>query len=74
MNVGGFSWTGNYDGEEFKVTDDGNPIYPGFYKEENIRITVLGDRQELDWVMTKTDLAIKTPEKQGKYAYVFKIE
>ena len=35
---------------------------------------MLGDDKELDWVMTKQGLIIKTPEKKGNYAYSFKIE
>ena len=35
---------------------------------------MLGDGKELEWVMTKQGLTIKTPEKKGDYAYVFKVE
>ncbi|MGB5849019.1 MAG: alpha-L-fucosidase [Ignavibacteriaceae bacterium] len=73
LRVGGFSWTGQYDGEKFS-TEDQSPNYPGFYKEEIKRITLLGDGEELEWVMTKQGLVIKTPEKKGQYAYSFKIE
>jgi len=73
LRIGGFSWSGHYDGEEFSTEDQGQN-YPGFYKEEIKRITMLGDGEELDWVMTKQGLAIKTPEKKGDHAYVFKIE
>jgi alpha-L-fucosidase len=48
--------------------------YPGFYREEIKRISMLGDGIDLDWVMTNQGLIIKTPEKQGQFAYVFKIE
>lgn len=74
FKIGGFSWNGTYDGEEFKVGGSGAPNYPGFYAEEIKRITLLGDDEELDWVMTKRGLVIKTPEKQGKFAHSFKIE
>jgi hypothetical protein len=35
---------------------------------------MLGDGEELEWVMTKQGLVVKTPEKKGAHAYVFKIE
>ena len=74
LNVGGLSWSGNYDGKEFTATDGTSGNYPGFYKEEIKRITMLGDDKDLDWVMTRQGLLIKTPERKGEYAYVFKIE
>jgi len=74
LAVGGFKWMGKYDGEAFTVTEEGAPSYPGFYKEEIKRITMLGDDKALDWVVSPQGLVIKTPEKQGQYAYVFKIE
>jgi alpha-L-fucosidase len=61
-------------GKELKIVDVGQPHHPGFYKQEIKRITMLGDDKELEWVMTGRGLIIKTPEKQGKYAYSFKIE
>ena len=70
---GGESWTGSYDGEEFNA-EDFRRRHPGFYKEEIKRISLLGDYTSLDWVMTPHGLAIKTPKKTGKYAYVFKVE
>jgi alpha-L-fucosidase len=72
LRVGGFSWRGEYDGKKFITKDAGN--YPGFYKEEIKRIVMLGDGKELDWIMTRYGLVIKTPPKKGEYAYVFKIE
>jgi len=74
LAVGGFKWMGQYDGKEFKLIEESTATYPGFYQEEIKRITMLGDGKELDWVMTPQGLVIKTPEKQGEYAYVFKIE
>ncbi len=74
LRVGGFSWTGQYDGEKFGTTSGERPNYPGFYKEEIKRITMLGDDKELEWVMTKQGLIIKSPPKKGEYAHVFKIE
>ncbi len=74
MSLGEFKWTGVYDGEKFSLDTGGKPNYPGFYKEEIKRITLLGDGEDLEWVMTKKGLAIKTPKKQGKYAHTFKIE
>ena len=70
---GGESWTGVYDGDEFAL-EDLTPSYPGFYKEEIKRISLLGDGKDLEWMMTKHGLAIKTPNKVGTHAYVFKVE
>jgi hypothetical protein len=74
LAIGSIQWTGIYDGKAFTTEDDGPASYPGFYQEEIKRITLLGDNKDLEWVMTKQGLIIKTPEKQGKYAHVFKIE
>ncbi len=74
LAVGGFKWTGRYDGEAFTIVEGGGPTYPGFYQEEIKRITMLGDDKELEWAMTKQGLVIKTPAKKGEYAFVFKIE
>ena len=71
---GVFTWSGTYDGNQFKVSDDISGNYPGFYKEEIKRITMLGSDEELEWAFTGQGLMIKTPKKQGKYAYSFKIE
>ncbi|MHC4500068.1 MAG: alpha-L-fucosidase C-terminal domain-containing protein, partial [Planctomycetota bacterium] len=73
--VGAFELEGKYDGEKFEIMEDEEPHYPGFYKEEIKRITMLGDGRELDWKMTNKGLVIETPdEKPCKYAFVFKIE
>jgi len=74
MNVDGFTWSGIYDGKEFTVSGEDVPNYPGFYREEIKRITMLGDDKDLEWAFTRQGLVIKTPEKKGDYAYVFKIE
>jgi alpha-L-fucosidase len=74
LAIGNFKWTGIYDGKAFTTEEDGLPSYPGFYQEEIKRISLLGDGKDLEWVMTKQGLVIKTPDKQGKYAHVFKIE
>ena len=70
-----FELEGTYDGETFAVVEDEGPRYPGFYKEEIKRITMLGDGRELDWELTRKGLVIETPDKEPcKHAYVFKIE
>jgi alpha-L-fucosidase len=74
LSVGGSSFEGKYDGDKFTRSSSARPNYPGFYKEEIKRITMLGDGKDLEWVMTKQGLTIETPEKKGNYAYVFKIE
>ena len=66
---------GTYDGETFAIVEDEGPRYPGFYKEEIKRITMLGDGRKLDWKLTRKGLVIETPDKKPcKHAYVFKIE
>ena len=52
MSFGGFTWSGQYDGNQFKVSDDISGNYPGFYKEEIKRITMLGSDEELEWAFT----------------------
>jgi alpha-L-fucosidase len=75
LTIGGFNWQGKYDGEKFETVEGGGAEgYPGFYREESKRITLLGDDKDLEWVFTPDGLVIKSPEKQGKYAHVFKIE
>lgn len=63
-----------YDGKELEFIRGGNPSYPGFYKEEIKRISMLGDGKDLKWKRTTRGLVIETPEKKGQHAYVFKIE
>jgi hypothetical protein len=36
--------------------------------------SLLGDGKDLDWMVTRHGLAIKTPKKVGQHAYVFKVE
>ena len=49
--------------------------YPGFYKEEIKRISLLGDGQELKWSLTRSGLVVEMPEeKPCDHAYVIKIE
>jgi alpha-L-fucosidase len=66
-----------YDGEKLKINEDQEraPSYPGFYKEEIKRITLLGDGKSLDWKLTKKGLVIDMPDKKpSDYAHVIKIE
>jgi len=75
IEVAAFELEAIYDGEEFEIIEDEAPEYPGFYKEEIKRISMLGDGRSLDWEMTREGLIIKTPDKKPcKHAYVFKIE
>jgi alpha-L-fucosidase len=75
LSLEAYSFRGRYDGVKFTRSSSSTPpAYLGFYGEEIERITMLGDGKELEWVMTKDGLTIKTPEKKGDYAYVFKIE
>jgi len=73
--VGTVELEGRYDGEKFEIEEEQRPRYPGFYKEEIKRITMLGDGSQLDWEMTREGLVIETPDKKPcKHAFVFKIE
>jgi alpha-L-fucosidase len=64
-----------YDGKTFELLRGGSPRYPGFYKEEIKRITLLGDNKDLKWKRTSRGLVIETPKEQvGNYAFVLKIE
>jgi alpha-L-fucosidase len=75
LSVGTFTWQGRYDGKEFTVVEGSRPRYPGFYKEEIKRISMLGDGKDLNWKMTRRGLVIETPEqKPTEHAFVFKIE
>jgi len=73
--MGDFEMRATYDGETFQLSRRETPQYPGFYKEEIKRISMLGDGKDLEWHRTNQGLVIKTPdEKPCDYAYVFKIE
>jgi len=75
IEVAAFELEAIYDGEELEIIEDEAPEYPGFYKEEIKRISMLGDGRSLDWEMTREGLIIETPDKKPcKHAYVFKIE
>jgi hypothetical protein len=75
ISVASLNLEGTYDGETFTLKEDERPSYPGFYKEEIKRITMLGDGKSLDWKLTRKGLIIDTPDtKPCKHAYVFKIE
>jgi alpha-L-fucosidase len=64
-----------YDGEKLEFKEEPSPGYPGFYKEEIKRISLLGDGKELDWWLTRKGLVVEMPdEKPCEYAYVIKIE
>ncbi|UCF14268.1 MAG: alpha-L-fucosidase [Phycisphaerales bacterium] len=75
IEVAGFELEGVYDGETFEIVEDESPHYPGFYREEIKRITMLGDGRELNWELTRDGLIIETPDRKPcKHAFVFKIE
>jgi alpha-L-fucosidase len=73
MKIGTEKFQGFFDGKKFAF-EDFRSQYRAFYPEEVKKISMLGDGKELEWVMTRHGLAIKTPEKRGDFAYVFKIE
>ena len=65
-----------YDGESLVIREwDESPEYPGFYKEEIKRISLLGDDKDLDWSLTRGGLVVEMPEeKPCDHAFVIKIE
>jgi hypothetical protein len=64
-----------YDGESLVFEEEDRPVYPGFYKEEIKRISLLGDGKDLKWSLTPGGLVVEMPEnKPCDYAYVLKIE
>jgi alpha-L-fucosidase len=75
VNAGRYSNVGTYDGESLSLDEDPSPRYPGFYKEEIVRITMLGDGRDLGWKMTRRGLVVETPDaKPCEHAFVLKIE
>jgi alpha-L-fucosidase len=64
-----------YDGENLILEEDEGPGYPGFYKEEIKRISLLGHGEDLKWSLTRDGLVVDLPEERPcEYAYVIKIE
>jgi len=55
--------------------EEQTPRYPGFYKEEIKRISLLGGGDDLEWKLTRQGLVVEMPdEKQGEHAFVLRIE
>ena len=55
--------------------DEEGPTYPGFYREEIKRISMLGDGKELAWELTEKGLIVEMPKKKPcEHAFVLKIE
>jgi len=64
-----------YDGEKLIFEDDGPQGYPGFYKEEIKRVSLLGHDGDLKWRLTRKGLVVDMPaDKPCDHAYVIKIE
>jgi alpha-L-fucosidase len=64
-----------YDGERLLFEEEAGPAYPGFYKEEIKRVSLLGDGMELKWSLTSSGLIVEMPdERPCDHAYVIKIE
>jgi len=75
INIVSFEIEAVYDGENLIFEDDGPQGYPGFYKEEIKRVSLLGDGQDLKWSLTRGGLVVEMPdEKPCDHAYVLKIE
>jgi hypothetical protein len=67
----------HYDGEDFTVSQEQERVayYPGFYKEEIKRISLLGHEGDLDWKFTRSGLIVDLPdEPPTEHAHVLKIE
>jgi alpha-L-fucosidase len=57
------------------ITEEAGPAYPGFYKEEIKRVSLLGNGDDLKWNLTRSGLIVEMPdEKPCDHAYVIKIE
>lgn len=64
-----------YDGGNLIIEEEGGPAYPGFYREEIKRISMLGDGKELAWELTEEGLIVEMPKKKPcEHAFVLKIE
>jgi len=64
-----------YDGENLVMEEDEGPGYPGFYKEEIKRVSLLGHSEDLNWNLTTDGLVVDLPEQRPcDHAYVIKIE
>jgi len=61
--------------ENIIFDEESGPGYPGFYKEEIKRISLLGDGKDLNWSLTPKGLVVEMPEsKPCDHAYALKIE
>ncbi len=57
------------------ISEEEGPAYPGFYKEEIKRVSLLGDGKDLKWSLTRRGLIVEMPdEKPCDHAFVIKIE
>jgi len=64
-----------YDGKNLAFVGEAPSGYPGFYKEEIKRVSLLGDGKDLDWKLTRRGLVVEMPDKKPcEHAYVLKIE
>ena len=67
----------SYDGDNFTISQEQERVayYPGFYKEEIKRISLLGHDEDLEWRLTRSGLVVDLPdEPPGEHAHVIKIE
>jgi hypothetical protein len=75
ISVANMELEATYDGETLEFDEGQSPGYPGFYKEEIKRISLLGDGKDLKWWLTRKGLVVEMPDKKPcDYAYVIKIE
>jgi hypothetical protein len=68
---------GSYDGENFSISQEEERVayYPGFYKEEIKRISLLGHDEDLEWKLTRSGLVVDLPdEPPSDHSHVLKIE
>jgi hypothetical protein len=77
VKIAFITFNGSYDGENFSISQEEERVtyYPGFYKEEIKRISLLGHDEDLEWKLTRSGLVVDLPdEPPSEHAHVIKIE
>ena len=75
VKIAFITFKASYDGENFTVSEERVSYYPGFYREEIKRISLLGHGEDLEWRFTRSGLIVDLPdEPPGEHAHVLKIE
>jgi len=77
VKIAFITFNASYDGENFTISQEEERVayYPGFYREEIKRISLLGHDEDLDWKFTRSGLVVDLPdEPPTEHAHVLKIE